>query len=308
MTFPATVCTIRASLEGGSILNRLNDAIDQFCAKHRNFGISNLMRYIVIGTALVAILDLFTRGSASSFLTFDLSSVLKGEVFRIIGFLFVPETSNPFFLLISLYFYYMIGNTLEREWGTGRFTIYVASGVLLTLLFTIVYSLLSGISYPLAGISYISQSLFFAFAMLYPDAQVLLIFIPIKIKWIAGLEAILFVFSFLIELFSGAYYYALLPVVALLNFFIYFAPYFKRQADRIHYQSSRQATQFRQAARQQQTQQHQQQAQGYRHKCCVCGKTDAEYPNLAFRYCSKCVGYHCFCEEHIFNHVHFTEE
>ncbi|MUU10198.1 MAG: hypothetical protein EP146_01495 [Oscillibacter sp.] len=43
------------------------------------------------------------------------------------------------------------------------------------------------------------------------------------------------------------------------------------------------------------------QQQGYRHKCEVCGRTDTDFPDLQFRYCSKCAGYHCFCEDHIFN-------
>lgn len=52
----------------------------------------------------------------------------------------------------------------------------------------------------------------------------------------------------------------------------------------------------------------QQQQKGYHHKCAVCGRTDTDYPDLQFRYCSKCVGYRCFCQDHIFSHVHFTEE
>ena len=51
----------------------------------------------------------------------------------------------------------------------------------------------------------------------------------------------------------------------------------------------------------------QQKQKGYNHKCSVCGKTDTDYPNMQFRYCSKCAGYHCYCEDHIFDHVHFTE-
>ena len=45
----------------------------------------------------------------------------------------------------------------------------------------------------------------------------------------------------------------------------------------------------------------------YHYKCAVCGRTDTDYPELEFRYCSRCVGYHCFCQDHINNHVHFTE-
>jgi len=45
----------------------------------------------------------------------------------------------------------------------------------------------------------------------------------------------------------------------------------------------------------------------YTHKCAVCGRTDVDHPELEFRYCSKCQGYHCFCSDHINNHIHFTE-
>jgi len=287
-------------------LNRLNEAIDRFCSRNPRFGIPNLMKYIVIGTALVGILNMFTNYAASSYLAFNLGAVLQGEVFRLVSFIFVPDSYSPFQLFISLYFYYIIGNSLERYWGSGRFTIYFLSGVLLTLLFTVIYSLVSGVNYTLAGISYVSQSLFFAFAMLYGEAQILLFFfLPIKVKWFAVFEAVLFGLAFLTNLSVGNYYYALLPVVAILNFLVYFAPYFRRKAQQVQYQNSRQATEFRRANRQQQQRE---QAQGFRHKCCVCGKTDTQYPDLAFRYCSKCTGYHCFCEEHIFNHVHFTEE
>lgn len=45
----------------------------------------------------------------------------------------------------------------------------------------------------------------------------------------------------------------------------------------------------------------------YTRKCAVCGRTDTDYPELEFRYCSRCQGYHCFCQDHINNHIHFTE-
>ena len=35
-------------------------------------------------------------------------------------------------------------------------------------------------------------------------------------------------------------------------------------------------------------------------------RTDTDYPNLEFRYCSKCNGYYCYCIDHINNHVHIT--
>ena len=45
-------------------------------------------------------------------------------------------------------------------------------------------------------------------------------------------------------------------------------------------------------------------APAYTHKCTVCGRTDVSNPELEFRYCSKCKGYYCYCQDHISNHTH----
>ena len=125
--------------------------------------------------------------------------------------------------------------------------------------------------------------------------------IPIKMKWLAWLEGAFFALGVISSLFAGQWASAIIPVVALLNFFVFFSPDFHRKADEVRARNRPQAVQFRKAV------QTQQKERGYNHKCCICGKTDTDYPDMQFRYCSKCAGYHCFCEEHIFNHVHFTE-
>ena len=241
-------------------MKKIYDAVDRFCARHPRFGIPNLMRYIVIGTAAVYILMVLTRNNdanALSFLSFNLNGLLHGEIWRIVTFIFVPGDMRPFWLIVALYFYYWIGSSLEREWGTARFTLYYLSGALLTVLGVVIVSLITGNHYlTIYGTGYVNLSMFLAFAVLFPDVQVLLFFIiPVKMKWLR------------------------------------------------RYRNSRQATQFRQAVHQQQRQEN----VGYHHKCAVCGRTDTDYPDLQFRYCSKCVGYHCFCQDHIFSHVHFTE-
>lgn len=43
-----------------------------------------------------------------------------------------------------------------------------------------------------------------------------------------------------------------------------------------------------------------------RHKCCVCGKTEKDDPDLEFRFCTKCEGNYEYCSEHIYTHVHKT--
>lgn len=292
-----------------NLLKRWNERIDRWCAMHPSFGIPNLMLYIVGGTVVVYLLTMFSSSAATSFLWLDAERVLRGEIWRVFTFIFVPTQRNPFFLLISLYFYYFIGNALEQHWGTGRFTIYYISGVVLTVLAAIMGQLLLGGGTVFGGTSYVNMSMFFAFAMLYPEMQVLLFYIiPIKIKWLAYLDAAIFAFGVVTSLMAGNIVQALMPVMALLNFFVFFSPYFHQRMERERYRHSPEAQQYRRSAKEAQRHVQEQAKRGYHHKCCVCGKTDADHPELQFRYCSRCAGYHCYCSDHIFSHVHFTEE
>ena len=291
-------------------MKKLYDGVQRFCAAHPRFGIPNLMRVIVLGNVAVYVLMLLTQANdanALSFLTFNLNALLHGEVWRLVTFVFVPAYSSPFALLISLYFYYWIGSTLERQWGTAKFNLYYISGALLTVLGVVLASLITGNPYlTAAGTGYVNLCMFFAFAFLFPDTTVLLFFIlPVKMKWLAYLDGALFAFDIIKAIGAHNWAGVVLPIVALLNFAVFIWPEVHYLKERAKYQNSRKTVQFRQA---QQQQAKQAQQQGYRHKCAVCGRTDTDYPDLQFRYCSKCVGYHCFCQDHIFNHVHFTEE
>ena len=113
-------------------MKKIYDGVQRFCAAHPRFGISNLMRVIVAGNVAVYVLMLLTQSNdvnALNILTFNLHALLRGEVWRLVTFVFVPAYSSPFSLLISLYFYYWIGSTLERQWGTAKFNLYYISGI-----------------------------------------------------------------------------------------------------------------------------------------------------------------------------------
>lgn len=163
--------------------------LDRFCYKHPRLSIPGLMRYIVIGNVLVFLLDLFSTGGypiATSLLSFSSDAILQGQIWRIITFVFVPATSRNIFLFaITLYFYYFIGNALEREWGSNKFTIFYFFGILLNILV--------GFLVGTASMYYVNMSMFFAFATLYPNLQFLLFFIiPVKAKWLAWIDAAYF--------------------------------------------------------------------------------------------------------------------
>ncbi len=289
-------------------LNLLNRKIDEFCYRHPRFGVPNLMKVIVIGTAIVYFLYLLTgyNYSAISFLTFDLGSLLRGEIWRLITFVFVPTSFQPFFLIISLFFYYFIGTALEREWGTAKFNIYYFGGMALSLAGVILASLFTGQDYVLSSTYYVNMSMFFAFAMLYPDATVLLLIVPVKIKYLAWLDAALFALSIAGSLIRLDIVGALLPVIALLNFLVFFGAdlmaWVGRKSGAAAHRTSPKTIRYKKAVREQMKE------KGYHHKCAVCGKTDTDYPNLEFRYCSKCNGYYCYCSEHINNHVHIVDQ
>lgn len=287
-------------------MKKLYDAADRFCARHPRFGIPHLMRYIIIGTVAVFLLQMLTRindAAALDFLALTISGLRRFELWRLVTFIFVPLDSSPFFLIISLYFYYWIGSTLEQRWGTARFSLYYISGVVLTVIASLLTGIIGGFDIYVAGTTYVNLSMFLAFAALYPDVRVMLFFIiPVKIKWIAYVDLAFFALEVVTNLLYGNWLGALLPVVAIFNYVVFIWPDVRRFFGRKAYQHSPQTVHFKKAVRQQEKQ------VGYHHKCAVCGRTDTEHPDLQFRYCSKCAGYHCFCQDHIFSHVHFTEE
>ena len=101
-------------------MRKLNSAMERFALRHPNFGVPNLMLYIVIGNVIAFFLLRMTSGLAIQFLYFDWGLVLRGQIWRLLTFVFVPESTQPFNLILSLYFMYFIGSMLEREWGRSE--------------------------------------------------------------------------------------------------------------------------------------------------------------------------------------------
>ena len=301
--------------------------IDDFCRKHPNFGIPHLMKYLTIANIVIWLLS-SVNSRILPYMQFNPYYIVHGQIWRVISFVFIPPSSG-ILAIISFYFYYLIGNTLESNWGTARFTLYFLTGVVLSVIYGFVLFFVFKINMSLTAY-YIYLSLFFSFAALYPDMQVLLFFIiPIKMKWLAIADAVLFIYSIItMSPFPAKF----LPILAILNIFIfagddilalfglsgrgyrknafggrYGGDYARNDSGRnsASYSGRTDNTiNFKKAA---DKIRRDQSANLYNHKCAVCGKTDTDYPGLEFRFCSRCAGYHCFCSEHINSHIHFTE-
>ena len=269
-------------------------SIDRFLYRHPNFGIPGLPRYMAVGCGAAWVIGLINH-VLYSYLEFSAAAVLHGQIWRLVSFMLIPYDTK-FIGFISILFYYWIGSTLEQYWGSGKYTLYVIVNMLLTVLLGFVLHV-CGYSIPMTA-SYIYLAMFFAFAVYFPDVQVLfMMIIPIKMKYLAYVDAALFVLAVVRNPFP----LNMIPVVAVLGFLLFCGG---ELISRIPKRASAQTINFR---RESARIRREQRDALYHHKCSVCGRTDTEYPDLQFRYCSRCAGYHCFCEDHINNHVHFTE-
>ena len=183
--------------------------------KYGRFCIPNLISVIVGGQILVYAIELFVNQFISVYLGLSRSLLLMGQVWRLITFVFIPFSGGgPLSVILGIYFTWFIGTALEREWGDFRYTVYLLSGVLGTVL----GCLLTGVT---ASTYCLSLSLLLAFAMLYPEVQLLLFFvIPIRVKYFGVFAAVLWVFSFLGASLPGKLDYLL----SMLNVWLFFAP------------------------------------------------------------------------------------
>lgn len=164
----------------------------KFERKYSKYAIKNLMVYIIILYAVGFVFEVFAPGVYSAYLSLDFSKIFAGQVWRIVTFIIQPPSTSIIFVFFSLYFYYLIGTVLENIWGSFKFNVYFFSGVLLNIVAALIIYLIFGISFNMST-HYINLALFMAFAMEQPDMEVLLFFIiPIKIKWMALLDGIVF--------------------------------------------------------------------------------------------------------------------
>lgn len=185
----------------------------------RKFGkyyIPNLMLYLIIGNLVVFVFQyLFPELNFESYLNFDRTAIFQGQVWRIISFVLVPFSTNPIFMLISCYFYWLIGSQLEQVWGGFRFNVFYLTGVI----GTIIGGLISGY----ATAYYLNLSLFLAFAILFPNERFLLFyFIPIKAKWLAWIDVAFLLYNMIICFAYGIWASGLCILISFLNIALFF--------------------------------------------------------------------------------------
>lgn len=138
---------------------------------------------------------------------------------------------------------------------------------------------------------YINISIFLAFAVCYPEMQVLLMFIiPVRVKWMGILNLVLLGYSFL----TGNVFTKYAVGAALINFAIFYCQY--RNVRHLRPAQIKRRMQYKQRTEAGMA--------ATKHKCAICGQTEENDPTLEFRYCSKCNGNYEYCSRHLYTHEH----
>lgn len=259
-------------------LNRLE-------TRYGHWGLEGLIRYISFLMLTVYFLNqsgmlpyhmLYLNGDA----------VLQGQVWRLFTFLLIPASTNIFFLIFELSILVMCADGLEAQWGTFKLTAYYCVGALTTIIATLIVPEIQFGSY------YIYLSLFLGFATIYPDYEILFMFIlPVKIKYLALLSGGIMIYNVAL----APWYLKIAILLSIGNYLLFFSG---EALARIR-------TNQRQAGRSEQFAKATATVAGYRNKCNICGKTEVSNPEIHFRYCTCSV---CgsdgvaFCAEHLKEH------
>ena len=267
--------------------------------KFGKYAIPDLIVYLlacyVIGYTLS-----FIAPQALYYLTLEPYYILHGQVWRLITWVLIPASRNLLFAVSMIMFYFQLGRSLENTWGAFRFNLYIFGGIIFTVIGAFVlYGIGALTGYATLGMGwafstdYINMGIFLAYAMCFPEMQVLLYFvIPIKMKWMAWVYAVLII----LELIQSGWAGRVVIIASLLNFIVFYLS--TRNYRQISPKEIRRRQKFRAQMRT---------PVGYgtfKHKCAICGRTEKDDPNLEFRFCSKCAGNYEYCQEHLFTHNH----
>ncbi len=251
----------------------------------RPIAIPNLTQIIIAGQALMFLASLSDAGMVDR-ATLVWSAVLEGEVWRLLTFLFIPITNSPLWLFFALYIFFLFGTSLEQYWGVVRYNTFLWLGLLITIAVVALVPTM-----PVTG-AFLEGTVFLAFATLNPNFTLNLFFIlPVKVKWLAWLQAAGYGLAFL----SGGIAIKLLVFASVANYLIFFAPTVVSWARNWRRRKQWESKQFKPGNQP-------------RHVCAVCGIDSNTYPDVDFRYCSKCDGQKAYCPDHLRNHQHVGEQ
>lgn len=281
--------------------------MNSFERKYGKYAINNLPLIIIMCYAVGYIIR-FINPTFLTYLALDPYKIIHGQVWRIVSWIILPPSSSNILLTMLLLFcVYSIAVSIERIIGTFQFNLYIFTGIFLTVLFAMLLmafllvtggsALTSVIFEQCAGFIssyFIYMTLFVVFALSFPEARFLFMFIiPVKAKWMV----LIYVYEFVMDFLAGNIFVRISLVAALVNFGLFWLR--NKRGAHISPKEFKRKMEYRAA-----TAQAQKPAGVTRHKCAICGRTEIDSPGMQFRFCSKCEGNYEYCEEHLYTHTH----
>lgn len=285
--------------------------------KFGKYAIPNLT-VVVLACYVAGYLLTWLAPSFMNYLTLNPYAILHGQIWRLVTWIISPPSSlssyaDIIFILIMLMFYFSLGTSLERTWGTWKYNVYIFTGMLLTvagsfICLGLVYLICgSGASALVSAICsagawqfstyFINMSIFLAYSATFPNAEVLLMFvIPVKVKWLGLVYGVMLVLEMIECFVAGAWFSVAAIAASLLNFLIFYLS--SRNHVHLGPKQMKRRAEFRQDIRRN--------PKVTTHKCAICGRTEEDDPTLEFRFCSKCNGNYEYCQYHLFTHQHRT--
>jgi hypothetical protein len=246
---------------GGCGYGKMMHFLDQLEKRFGKWTFPYLLAALLTSQAMVYV-AVFTGVVRMDQLLLNAPKVLSGDVWRVLTFMAVPMADSPLWFAIGLYVTYLIGSSLEREWGEFRFGLFLGLGWLCTVAASFVI--------PGAFVSntFIMGTLTLAFARLFPDVEFLLFFVvPVKVKYIGW---VLWGY-YLLELVAGPLPTKIQVLAAIVPFVVFFGAEILGGV-----KQKRRSASFKQ--------QEKKDAETPFHQCSLCSRNDLTDPDLAFRY------------------------
>jgi membrane associated rhomboid family serine protease len=186
-----------------------------------------------------------------------------------------------------LYFTWWVGSSLEQHWGSFKFNVYYLVGALATIVAAVLVGPQSN--------TWLDWSLFLAFATIFPEVEILLMFIlPIRVKWLGMLSGGWIVYNLAI---GGPTTRAAI-IAAMANYVLFFAAHwwaFAKDRKVVAEQRVRRR-QFESASASDAP------VFGQR-ECAICGAKEADGADIRVCSCEKCGGTpRALCLAHARNH------
>jgi hypothetical protein len=244
----------------------------------------------VVGLSGAIHLLVYAKPDVFPLLTLEPAAVLQGEFWRVFTFLFAPlgplSLTGLIWAGFGLWFLNTMGMALEGQWGSLRFDLFLFVGALATLGIAFVVG-------PVTGV-WLGTALLLAFAAEFPDVEVLLIILPLKVKWLGILSGAYMLYSFIV---GGINDKAAIGI-ALVDLLVFCGATLREKV--------RGATQKRPTRRLSPSEQAFAPEPRKMRVCAKCGRSSAEDPTLEFRVCDcqeRCGGKLTeYCIDHARNH------